>query len=233
MTPPAQHRPGAMPMMTEGSGLHAGQRITLAGAALADADGAIIMLHGRGAGAADIIGLADVVAGPRIACLAPDAAGQVWYPGRFFEPVARNEPDLSSALSVIASLIARLLAHGVPEQRIALLGFSQGACLALESALRYAGRLGAVIGFSGGLIGETVTASGQPRHDGLPVFLGCSEADPHIPVGRVRETDAVLRELGAQAQMRIYPGASHTITPPEIEAARRLLANISGEETIG
>ena len=213
-------------MITEGIGVHAGQRIMLAGATLQDAEGAIIMLHGRGADAADIIGLAPALAAPRIACLAPDAAGRVWYPGRFFEPVARNEPDLSSALSVVASLIARLRAHGLPEQRIALLGFSQGACLALESALRHAGQLGAVIGFSGGLIGETVTASGQPLHDGLPVFLGCSEADPHIPVGRVRETDAVLRELGVDVAMRIYPGASHTITPPEIDAARKLLAGL-------
>jgi len=204
-------------------GPHAGQPVHRAGAAPEHARGALILLHGRGGHAAEMLDLARLLVGEGVAVLAPLAAGQTWYPYRFIEPAARNEPHLSSALSVVGALVAGLIAQGLPGARIALAGFSQGACLALEWAARHDGPLGAVIGFSGGLIGDTVSAAGRPRHDGLPVFLGCAERDAHIPLARVRESEAVLRDLGAVVDTRIYPGSDHGINKDELDAARRLL----------
>jgi phospholipase/carboxylesterase len=217
-----------MPLLTEGVGPHVGQPISVSGAALEEAESAVILLHGRGGNAADMLGLADIVAGPRLAALALNAAGQTWYPYRFTEPVSRNEPYLSSALSVVENLIARLVDKDLPAERIALLGFSQGGCLALECASRHAARLGAVIGLSGGLIGENIAPTGRPRQDGLPVFLGCSERDPHIPLRRVRETEEVMHNLGAQVVTRIYAGNDHGINQDEIDETRRFIALVGG-----
>jgi phospholipase/carboxylesterase len=215
--------------VTGGNGPHAGQPIATAGASVADAPAALILVHGRGGDAEDMLGLARLVALPTIACLAPPAAGNTWYPYRFTEPVARNEPYLSSALSVLRDLLDRLVGDGLPADRIALLGFSQGACLALEFALRRAQRLGAVIGLSGGLIGETIApATGRRSLDGMPVLLGCSEHDPHIPIARVRETEAVMRGLGAEVVTRIYPGGGHGINEDEVGIARQILARVAG-----
>jgi predicted esterase len=202
------------------AGPHAGQPVHRAGPAPEAARGALILLHGRGGHAAEMLDLAGLLVGKDIAVLAPLAAGQTWYPYRFIEPTARNEPCLSSALSVVGALVAGLIAQGLP--------FSQGACLALEWAARHDGPLGAVIGFSGGLIGDTVSAAGRPRHDGLPVFLGCAERDAHIPLVRVRESEAVLRDLGASVDTRIYPGSDHGINKDELDAARRLLEPLAG-----
>jgi predicted esterase len=215
--------------MTGGTGPHAGEPITAAGSPLGDAAEVLILLHGRGGDAEEMLGLAGLVAPPALACLAPQAAGHTWYPYRFTEPVARNEPYLSSALSVLGDLVDRLVGNGVPAERIALLGFSQGACLALEFALRRKQRLGAVLGLSGGLIGDRVTpATGRRIFDGMPVLLGCSEHDPHIPIGRVRETEAVMRALGAEVVTRIYPGAGHGINEDEVANARQILARVAG-----
>src|SRR5215207_1820470 len=156
--------------VTGGTGPHAGQPIARAGAPLGDATGALILVHGRGGDAGEMLGLAELVAPPALACLAPQAAGHTWYPHRFTEPVARNEPHLSSALSVLSDLVDRLVGNGIPAERIALLGFSQGACLALEFALRRAQRLGAVLGLSGGLIGDRVAPppAGARPFEGMP-----------------------------------------------------------------
>ena len=216
--------------VTGGTGPHRGQSISSSGMPLAQAAGALILAHGRGGSAADMLGLAELVAPRRTVCLAPRASDHTWYPYRFTEPVARNEPYLSSALSVLGELVDRLIAGGLPPERIALLGFSQGACLALEFALRRAQRLGAVIGLSGGLIGETVALPplGLKPLAGMPVLLGCSERDPHIPVGRVRETDAVMRVLGAEVVTRIYPGDGHGINDDEVGIARQVLVRMLG-----
>ena len=216
--------------ITGGVGPHAGQPIAMAGVPPGEAAGALILVHGRGGDAAGMLGLAELVAPPRTLCLAPQAAGRTWYPNRFTEPVARNEPHLGSALSVLDDLVDRMTDAGLPPERIALLGFSQGACLALEFALRRARRFGAVIGFSGGLIGDTVALppAGAKPFGGMPVLLGCSERDPHIPLGRVRETEAVMRALGAEVVTRIYPGGSHGINEDELGLARRLLAQVVG-----
>ena len=214
--------------VTGGTGPHAGQPIARAGAPLGDATAALILVHGRGGDAEEMLGLAGLVAPPAVACLAPQAADSTWYPYRFTEPVARNEPYLSSALSALGDLVDRLVRDGLPTDRIALLGFSQGACLALEFALRRAERFGAVIGLSGGLIGDKVApATGRGTLDGMPVLLGCSEHDPHIPITRVRETDTVMRALGAEVVTRIYPGGGHGINEDEVGIARRILARVA------
>jgi len=213
--------------MTSGSQEHphGSQPVLAAGAPLDQASGAVVAIHGRGASARDIIGLAEEVAPPDVAILAPQAAGNTWYPYRFLEPFERNEPYLSSALRRIAELIAQFEASGIPVDRIALLGFSQGACLATEFAARNARRYAGLLGFSGGLIGPPGTPFTYPGSlDGTPVFLGCSDVDPHIPLERVEETAVALRILGASVDMRIYPGMGHTINRDELEAGRALLA---------
>jgi predicted esterase len=160
-----------------------------------------------------------------VAYLAPQAAAHAWYPFSFLAPTEQNEPGLGSALRVIGGLVDQLNQAGIPSERIALMGFSQGACLASEFAARYARRYAVVAAFSGGLIGPP----GAPREyaggfDGTPVFLGCSDIDPHIPVERVHESAEVFARLGAAVDKRIYPRMGHTINRAEIDAVDSLLA---------
>ncbi len=214
---------------TRGTGPHAGRPIAAAGTPLAEAEGALILVHGRGGSADEMLGLVELLAPPRTVCLAPQAAGHTWYPHRFVEPVEVNEPHLGSALSVLGELLDRVAEAGIPPERTGLLGFSQGACLALEFARRRAQRLGAVIGLSGGLIGDRVAPppAGARPFEGMPVLLGCSERDPHIPIGRVRETEAVMRALGAEVVTRVYPGGGHGINEDEVDLARQILARMA------
>ena len=204
---------------------HAGRPVLASGAALTDARLVAILLHGRGASAEDILGLASEFGVTDVAFLAPQAAGNTWYPYSFLTPIAKNEPHLSSALGTIAALVADLGQRGVPPDRVALMGFSQGACLALEYAARHARRYACVAAFSGGLIGPP----GTPRDyggsfDGTPIFLGCSDIDPHIPLERVKESAEVCRTMGAMVDERIYPGMGHTVSMDEIAAVRALLS---------
>lgn len=208
------------------AGPHAGQSVRVAGRPLDEAGGALVLIHGRGATAESILDLADFLPHPRLAYLAPQAADYTWYPYSFLAPMERNEPYLSSALQVVGDLVAEVEAAGIPKERIFLGGFSQGACLASEFVARNAGRFGGLLAFSGGLIGP----DGTPRaYDGslhgAPVFLGCSDVDPHIPLARVRETAAVLEKLGGRVDLRIYPRMGHTINQDEIDAAAALIAN--------
>ncbi len=187
-----------------------------------------ILIHGRGASAGDILGLAHELAMPDIAYLAPEAAGHTWYPYSFLAPTAQNEPGLSSALRVIEGLVDHLGQQGLPPERVVLMGFSQGACLTLEFAARHARRYAAIAAFSGGVIGP----AGTPRDyagtfAGTPVFLGCSDIDPHIPVERVRESAEVFRRMGATVDERIYPRMGHTINADELAAVGQLLAPVS------
>lgn len=191
------------------------------------ARGAVVMLHGRGASSADILTLVPELAQTDLTFWAPQAAGFSWYPQRFLAPLPANEPALSSALALVAGLVDELAEHGIPPERTALLGFSQGACLALESALRRPRRYGAVVAFTGGLIGPpgtTWTAPGSLA--GTPVFLGASDRDPHVPRERVEESGQVLERYGATVDLRIYPGLGHTVVEDELEAARMLLARL-------
>jgi predicted esterase len=160
----------------------------------------------------------------RLAVVAPQAAGNTWYPHSFLVPLEANQPYLDSALRRIEMLVSQLVGGGVRSERIALLGFSQGACLTLEFAARHPRRYGAIIGFTGGLIGPP----GTPRDysgtfAGAPVFLGSGDPDPHVPFERVRETEAVLSRMGAKVDLRRYPGMPHTINEDELNAARELL----------
>lgn len=210
------------------SNLHQGQPLLQRGAPLGEARAAMVLVHGRGASAADIMTLADELPHPDFAFLAPQAAGGTWYPNRFMAPIASNEPWLSSALQVLADTLASLEAAGLPPERTILLGFSQGACLATEFVARNARRYGGVVGLSGGLIGPTGTPRDYPGSlDGTPVLLGCSDVDPHIPVGRVHETAEVLRRLGAAVDERIYPGMGHTVNEDELAAVRAMMAAIA------
>ena len=203
---------------------HNGQPVLRFGAPLSAARVAMIMVHGRGASAEDMMGLAGELGTTDVAFLAPQAAGRTWYPYSFLAPLEDNEPGLSSALGVIAALVESLVAQQIPYRRIALLGFSQGACLSLEFAARHPQRYGAVVGLSGGLIGPPGTPRGYPGSlGGAPVFLGCSDIDPHIPLARVRESAEVCRRMGAAVDERIYPGMGHTVNEDEIAVIQTLL----------
>jgi predicted esterase len=211
--------------MNHASDPHADQPLLRYGPHPRDARLAVILVHGRGASAEDILGLAMELGLNDVLYLAPQAAEHTWYPLSFLAPIARNEPSLTSALRRISTLIEGLGREGMTKQRVGLMGFSQGACLSLEYAARHAERYAAVIGLSGGLIGPP----GTPRTyagsmTGTPVFLGCSDVDPHIPVERVHETSEVLRGLGAMVDERIYPEMGHLVNEDEIAAARALLA---------
>ena len=203
-----------------------GQRVLHAGEHLNSTRAAMILLHGRGATADDIMTVADEVHLPGWTYLAPQAAGNTWYPNPFTAPIESNEPHLSSALEMVSTLVGRLEAR-VPAQRIVLLGFSQGACLTLEWAARNARRFGAVIGLSGGLIGPDETPRDYPGSlDGTPVFLGCSDVDPHIPRRRVVEAGEVLKGMGGDVAVRLYPGMAHTVSVEEIATIREMVAAI-------
>jgi len=197
-----------------------------AGEPLAKARAVMILVHGRGATAADIMTIGSELMHPGYAYLAPQASGNQWYPNPFTAPLDTNEPYLSSALGVLEALLARVEA-AVPAQRIILLGFSQGACLTLEFAARHARRYGGVVGLSGGLIGPDGTPRDYPgSFAGTPVFLGCSDVDPHIRKERVQEAAAVFGRMGARVTMRLYPGMGHTVSPDEIEAVREIIESL-------
>ncbi len=204
---------------------HGKERVLMAGEPLESATGAIIAVHGRGASPEDIVPLAEAIAPPGVAILAPAATGNTWYPYPFLAPTEQNEPYLSSALRRVNDLIVDLMERGIPAERIAILGFSQGACLALETAARNPRRYAGLIGFTGGLIGPPGT-----RFDyagslaGTPVFMGSSDVDPHIPKARFEESAAALTRLGAAVDARLYPGMAHTVNRDELEAARAVLA---------
>jgi phospholipase/carboxylesterase len=207
---------------------HAGQRVAHAGAPLDRARAAMIMVHGRNAGPQNILELSDVLDRPDFAYLGPAAAGGTWYPNSFMAPRAQNEPGISSELFVIESLVTGLIAQGFTPERIMLLGFSQGACLTSEFAIRHPRRYGGVMALSGGLIGPPGTTWDDVTTslDGTPVFLGCSDVDPHIPAERVLESDAVFRRLGAAVTRKLYPGMGHTVSGDEIENVQRVMDDV-------
>ncbi len=204
---------------------HAGQPVRRQGPIAAQARVAVVLLHGRGDSASGILTLADAFDLPGVLWLAPQASGNTWYPYSFLAPIEENQPGLDSGLRVIGDLIGLLEQEGFPAARIALMGFSQGACLAQEFAARHARRYHAIVGLSGGLIGPP----GTPRDysgsfGGTPVFLGCSDVDPHIPVERVRESTQVFTRMGAVVDERIYPRMGHTVNADEVDAVRALLS---------
>lgn len=206
---------------------HAGQPVLTAGAPLERASAAMLMVHGRGASAGDILSLASELERPDLAYLAPQAALNTWYPNRFLAPIASNQPWLDSALAAIGRSLAMIAAAGIPPERTFLLGFSQGASLSMEYAARNARRYGGLIGLSGALIG----GDDEPRADagdlaGTLVFLGCSDIDPHIPLYRFEKTAATLEALGGQVTKRVYPGMGHTVNQDEVDFVKGLLGSV-------
>jgi phospholipase/carboxylesterase len=186
----------------------------------------MILLHGRGATAEDIMTIAAEVHQPGWAYLAPQAAGNAWYPNPFTAPLAMNEPYLSAALDMVSRLVEQLEAK-VPAQRVVLLGFSQGGCLTLEWAARNARRYGGVVGLSAGLIGPDGTPRDHPGgFDETPVFLGCSDVDPYIQKHRVVEAGEVFERMGAAVTLRLYPGMAHAVSGDEIAYVRALVESI-------
>jgi len=203
-------------------------QVLASGAPLARARAAAIMVHGRGGSAEDILSLGEEFGLDDIACLAPQAANGAWYPYSFLAPIADNEPYLGNALGVLAATFADLARAGFAAERVALIGFSQGGCLALEYAARNARRYGAIAGLSAGLIGPRGSPLAHPGSlAGTPVFLGCSDVDGHIPLARVHESRDVLGKMGAAVTERIYPGMGHTVNEDEIAHVRNLLAGIA------
>lgn len=208
-------------------GPHQGQPVLFTGEPLETAHAAMILLHGRGASAEDILELAREFPAPGFAYLAPQAAGHEWYPFSFMAPLDSNEPGLSSALAVIASLLDQIAGAGIPAERTILLGFSQGACLLLEFAARNARRYGGVVGLSGGLIGPSGTPRDYPGSlEQTPIFLGCSDVDFHIPKARVELSAEVLQQLGGDVTLRFYPNMGHTVNRDEVRTVREIVKTV-------
>jgi predicted esterase len=207
--------------------LHQGQPVRTAGAKLETATAAMVMIHGRGATAESILTLVPAIETPGFVYLAPQAAGNTWYPNSFLSPIPSNEPGISSGLAAIDDLMEEIEAAEIPPERTMLLGFSQGACLSLEYAARHAWRYGGIAGLSGGLIGPDDTPRNYPgSFDGTPVFLGCSDVDSHVPAERVRETARVFEKMGAVVTMRLYPGMGHTVNDDEVAHVKAMMSSV-------
>jgi predicted esterase len=208
-------------------GPHDDQPVLWAGVALERARAGAIFVHGRGADARDILGLAAEVDPGDIVFVAPDAADHTWYPHSFLAPIEQNEPGISSGLRVLDALVERLDGAGIPREKILLLGFSQGACLTLEYAARHARRFGGIAGLSGGVIGPPGTRRDYAgSFEGTPVFLGCSDIDPHIPKARVEATAEIFQRMDANVTMRLYPRMGHTVNMDELSVVRDLLLGL-------
>jgi phospholipase/carboxylesterase len=203
---------------------HRDQRVLHFGVPLDQAAGAVILLHGRGGSAEDILSLAGEIYHPQLAYLAPQAAGHSWYPNSFLAPIAQNEPWLTSALAKVGATVQLAEDAGVATGRIVIGGFSQGACLSTEFVARHPARYAGLIAFTGGLIGPPdadLLHSGNLQ--GMPAFLGSGDPDPHVPWSRVEQSAKILQGMNASVTLRRYRGRPHTISPEELDFARRLI----------
>ena len=214
--------------MSEGGVLNLAGPVFLDGVPLDRARAAMVLVHGRGASAQDILTLVDAFDQPDFAYLAPQAPNNTWYPYPFTVPLAQNEPYLSSSLAQLGGVVDHLVGAGFPPGRLIVLGFSQGACLTLEYAARHARRYGALAGLSGGLIGpDGLPSDYAGSFAGTPVFLGCSDVDPHIPKYRVQHAAEVLTGLGASVTTRLYPNMAHTVNDDEVTHVRALMSALT------
>jgi len=211
-------------------GPHQGQPMIVDGVSIGKASAGAVMVHGRGASAEDILTLVPVLGRTNFHYLAPQAAGSTWYPYSFLAPMSQNEPGLSSGLQAIADALARLERDGLTAERTLLLGFSQGACLISEYAYRNPQRYGGIAVLSGAVITPDADTHASPDAQqelaGTPVFLGCSDADPHIPKERVEQTARVFHALGGKVEMRLYPNLPHTVIEDELKAVRQMMSLI-------
>ncbi|CAM3825926.1 alpha/beta hydrolase [Mucilaginibacter galii] len=195
-----------------------------AGAPAATAKGALVMLHGRGGTASNILSLARELNVASFALYAPQATNDSWYPYSFMAPDEQNEPALDSALQVIGDLVQQIVKDGIPEEKIFFMGFSQGACLTLEYIARNARRFGGAIAFTGGLVGEQLNlANYTGNFDGTPILITTGNPDPHVPLSRVEESVTILQQHKASVTLKVYPGRPHTITQDEIDLANTLI----------
>jgi predicted esterase len=211
-------------LKTKVPGPHQGQPVQTAGSPIGGARAAMLMVHGRGACADDILTLSGQLEVEGFAYFAPQAAGDTWYPNRFLAPLSDNEPWLSSALAFLDDVLYRIHTAGIPAERTLLLGFSQGACLALEFAFRHARHFGGLVGFSGALIGpDDLERNFTGSLAGTPVFLGCSDNDPHVPKARVDQSAQLLQSLGGSVTERLYPNMDHAVNQDEIDFARGMM----------
>ncbi|MEL7833402.1 alpha/beta hydrolase [Fodinibius sp. Rm-B-1B1-1] len=209
------------------NGPHQNQEVVTSGAKINNAEMAMIFIHGRGASAQSMMMFADEFEGNNIHYRAIQANRHTWYPRSFLAPKEMNQPGIKSGLQAIFDQISELNEAGIPTAKIILLGFSQGACLTTEFAARHPQRFGGVVGFSGGLIGEEVDPDNyQGSLEQTPVFLGCSDRDPHIPQGRVDITEEVFEKLSADVTKKIYVGMGHTVNKDEIEHAQQIINHI-------
>lgn len=206
------------------SGPHQDQQVATTGIDLSDADAAMILAHGRGASAQSMLMFAKQFETEHVHYRALQASGHTWYPRSFMAPKEQNEPGISSGLQAIHDQIEIIKDAGIAPENILLLGFSQGACLTTEFAARHPRRYGAVVGFSGGLIGQQLDPENYSGSmEQTPVFLGCSDHDPHIPQERVNETETIFQQLGAEVTKRIYENMGHTVNRDEIEFVNDLI----------
>lgn len=200
------------------------KNIVTAGKKLSEADKVLIMIHGRGGSAEDILSLASHLSVDDFALLAPQATDHTWYPYSFMAPPAQNEPWLSSALSVLEEIVADVARAGIPANQIYFLGFSQGACLTLEFVTRNAKQYGGVVAFTGGLIGDKIYPENyKGSFNGTPVFIGSSNPDMHVPVERVYATANIMRNMQADITEKVYLNMGHTINQDEIDQANKLV----------
>ncbi len=191
----------------------------------------MVMVHGRNATADSILSLVPEIDTPGFAYLAPQAAGNTWYPNSFLAPIPTNEPGITSGLAAIDDVLETIRQSGIPDERTMLLGFSQGACLSLEYAARHARRYGGIACLSGGVIGPDGTPRDYPgSFEGAPVFMGCSDPDAHIPAQRVRESAAILQKMGAIVTMRLYPQMGHIVNEDELASVRSMMSAVLTDE---
>ena len=202
------------------------KNIQSAGKSLKDAEKVLVMIHGRGGDARDILSLASHLNAEYFVLMAPEATNHTWYPNSFMAPVAQNEPWLSSALDNLKEMIDEVVEQGISAENIYFMGFSQGACLTLEFVTRNATKYGGVAAFTGGLIGQEIDESNYSGDfKGTPIFIGTGNPDPHVPVSRVNESAGIMQKMGAKVSVKIYEGRPHTISQDEIEQANALIFN--------
>lgn len=207
---------------------HQNQPLLTGGTPLKDAHAAVVLVHGRGATARSILPLGDELNLPGVAYLAPQAAENTWYPQSFLAPVEANEPGRTSGLHAIRNALTTAVDADIPTSSVVILGFSQGACLASEFAARNPTRYGGLAALSGGLIGESITPSEYEGDlDHTPVFLGCSDTDPHIPESRVHETARIFEHLNATVTTRIYPGMGHGVNQDELDHVTQMITTLT------
>jgi phospholipase/carboxylesterase len=200
------------------------KNIQITGKPLQEADKALIMIHGRGAYARDILGIASHLNVQEYALFAPEATNNTWYPYSFMAPPEQNEPWLSSALNLVKEAVDAATEQGISAENIYFLGFSQGACLALEFVARNAKKFGGVVALTGGLIGDKIDQDNYTGNfNSTPIFMGTGNPDPHVPIERVKESAIILEKMNAKVHLKVYNGKAHSVSQDEIDEANRLV----------